>query len=108
MAVSIDLLDFYRALFERSCDAISAIAGALHTFYTRRGFVLLTKQVSCPTLMLHCLKRIFQGVPIKDAFRRGIGHAVQWYDSARVRMEKEVDSAVETASNAIEVRSTAL
>ena len=38
MAISIDLLDFYRALFERSCDAVNALAGALDNFYTRRGF----------------------------------------------------------------------
>ncbi|KAF8414764.1 hypothetical protein L210DRAFT_3433862 [Boletus edulis BED1] len=30
MAVSTNLLAFYRALFERSCDAIKALAGALH------------------------------------------------------------------------------
>ncbi|KAG6914320.1 hypothetical protein DXG01_001098 [Tephrocybe rancida] len=35
MAISIHLLDFYRALFERSCDAVNAMAGALNTFYTR-------------------------------------------------------------------------
>ncbi|KAH0826480.1 hypothetical protein J3R83DRAFT_5483, partial [Lanmaoa asiatica] len=38
MAVSIELLALYRALFERSCDAINALACALHTHYTRRGF----------------------------------------------------------------------
>ncbi|KAJ7433050.1 hypothetical protein B0H11DRAFT_1662669, partial [Mycena galericulata] len=35
--VSIDLLEVYRALFERSCDAITALAAALHTIYERRG-----------------------------------------------------------------------
>lgn len=35
MAVSIDLLAFYRALFERSCDAVNALASALHTHYVR-------------------------------------------------------------------------
>jgi len=34
MAVSVKLLAFYRALFERSCDAINALASALHTHYT--------------------------------------------------------------------------
>ncbi|KIJ58223.1 hypothetical protein HYDPIDRAFT_72010, partial [Hydnomerulius pinastri MD-312] len=38
MAVSIELLAFYRALFERSCDAINALAAALNSHYTRRGF----------------------------------------------------------------------
>ncbi|KAJ7105547.1 hypothetical protein C8R44DRAFT_834429 [Mycena epipterygia] len=36
--ISIDLLEIYRALFERSCDAITTLAAALHTIYDRRGF----------------------------------------------------------------------
>ncbi|KAG1878078.1 hypothetical protein DFJ58DRAFT_720825 [Suillus subalutaceus] len=40
MAVSIELLSFYRALFKRSCDAINALASALKTHYSRRGFVM--------------------------------------------------------------------
>jgi len=36
MAVSIELLDFYAALFERFCDAVKAMAAALNTFYTKR------------------------------------------------------------------------
>lgn len=48
MAVSINLLDFYDALFERSCDAVNAMASALNTYYTRRGFVLLNAQVGLP------------------------------------------------------------
>jgi hypothetical protein len=43
--VSIDLLDIYRALFERSCDAITALAAALRTIYDRRGFYVLSLQV---------------------------------------------------------------
>jgi hypothetical protein len=31
-----------------------------------------------------------------------MGHAVQWYDSLRVCVEREVDLAVEVASKAIE------
>jgi hypothetical protein len=46
MAVSIDLLAFYRALFERSCDAIYALASALKTHYARRGFHMTTADVS--------------------------------------------------------------
>jgi hypothetical protein len=33
IAVSIPLLDFYRALFEQSCDAVSALASTLNKFY---------------------------------------------------------------------------
>jgi hypothetical protein len=47
MAISTDLLDFFRALFERSCDAVNAMASALNTFYNRRGFRFLNKEVSC-------------------------------------------------------------
>ncbi|KAG2742874.1 hypothetical protein P692DRAFT_201724506, partial [Suillus brevipes Sb2] len=46
MAISIDLLAFYRALFERSCDAIHALASALKTHYSRRGFQMTHKDVS--------------------------------------------------------------
>lgn len=46
MAVSIHLLDFYQALFERSCDAVNAMASALNSFYNRRGFILLNQNVS--------------------------------------------------------------
>lgn len=35
MAISVDLLAFYRALFEHSCDAIHALASALKTHYAR-------------------------------------------------------------------------
>lgn len=46
MAVSTDLLAFYRALFERSCDAIHTLAAALKTHYARRGFQVTNKAVS--------------------------------------------------------------
>ncbi len=45
VAVSIDLLDFYFALFERSAAAITALAGALKTLYQRRGFSVLNDKV---------------------------------------------------------------
>ncbi|KIK99115.1 hypothetical protein PAXRUDRAFT_115666, partial [Paxillus rubicundulus Ve08.2h10] len=38
MAVSIELLAFYQALFEHSCDAINTLATALNSHYTQRGF----------------------------------------------------------------------
>ncbi|KNZ77098.1 hypothetical protein J132_06976, partial [Termitomyces sp. J132] len=44
MAISIHLLDFYCALFEKSCNAVNAMASALNLFYARRGFVVLNKQ----------------------------------------------------------------
>jgi hypothetical protein len=45
MAVSLELLSFYRALFERSCDAISALTSALKTYYSRRGFEMTDTKV---------------------------------------------------------------
>jgi hypothetical protein len=45
--VSIDLLEVYRALFERSRDAINALSSALHTIYDRRGFQIMSSEV-CP------------------------------------------------------------
>ena len=45
MAVSVELLAFYHALFERSCDAINALAATLHTHYTQRGFRVTNKEV---------------------------------------------------------------
>ena len=53
MAVSIDLLLFYRALFERSCDAINALASVLHTHYSRRGFRVVNKNVSTPHFLYY-------------------------------------------------------
>ena len=45
LAISIDLLDFYFAIFERSADAVTALAGALKTMYSRRGFSVLNAKV---------------------------------------------------------------
>lgn len=46
MAISIALLELFRALYERSCEAVNALANALNTFYHRRGFRLLADEVS--------------------------------------------------------------
>ncbi|KAJ7300649.1 hypothetical protein DFH08DRAFT_667805, partial [Mycena albidolilacea] len=43
--ISIDFLELYRTLFERSCDTITAIAAALHTVYDRRGFHVYSQNV---------------------------------------------------------------
>ena len=46
MAVSVELLSFFRAIFERSCDATHALAAALTTYYARRGFRVMDHKVS--------------------------------------------------------------
>jgi len=48
MAVSVDLLAFYRTLFEHSCDTINALASTLHTHYIQRGFRVTNKEVCNP------------------------------------------------------------
>ncbi|KAJ7881222.1 hypothetical protein B0H13DRAFT_2345209 [Mycena leptocephala] len=67
--LAIDLLDLYRALFERSCDAITALAAALHTLYDRRGFRVLSEQ------------------------------AVQWAANLRDRVERKVDAMLAQAES---------
>ncbi|KAN0078271.1 hypothetical protein V8E55_010328 [Tylopilus felleus] len=47
MAVSIDLLAFYHALFECSCNAINALFAALHNHYICRGFHIVNNKVCC-------------------------------------------------------------
>ncbi|KAG1779248.1 hypothetical protein EV702DRAFT_1214244 [Suillus placidus] len=79
MAVSMDLLSFYRALFERSCDAINALASALKNHYSRRGYQMTNAQ----------------GELIQDPFRRGLGYAVQWYDILQVEVECQVEMVIQ-------------
>ncbi|KAI0349327.1 hypothetical protein OH77DRAFT_1279159 [Trametes cingulata] len=67
------------AMFERSADAVSALAAAWRTFYQRRGFPLLNNQ----------------GEPVRDPFRRGMGNAIQWYDHLRHRHEAVVEEAID-------------
>ncbi|KAF8190215.1 hypothetical protein K438DRAFT_1592109 [Mycena galopus ATCC 62051] len=50
--ISIDLLEIYRALFERSCDAITALAAALKTIYECRGFRVPSHRVCNSTCLL--------------------------------------------------------
>ncbi|EGN91469.1 hypothetical protein SERLA73DRAFT_19120, partial [Serpula lacrymans var. lacrymans S7.3] len=45
MAISIDLLAFYWALFECLCDTINALAAALNTHYIHRGFRMTSTEV---------------------------------------------------------------
>jgi hypothetical protein len=45
LAISIDLLEFYCALFEQTCDAVTAIAATLSKLYSRRGFPVVNTKV---------------------------------------------------------------
>jgi CxC1 like cysteine cluster associated with KDZ transposases len=103
IAVSIDLLELYRALFERSCDAINALAAALHSFYTRRGFPIIDKNVSTSATLIYCVHQSdHKGEPIRDAFRRSLGTASQWYDCLRLRVEQQVEDAIVAASEQLQ------
>ncbi|KAG1864624.1 hypothetical protein C8R48DRAFT_601821 [Suillus tomentosus] len=85
MAISVDLLSFYRALFERSCDAINALASALKTHYSRRGFQVTDAR----------------GDLVQDPFRRGLGYAVQWYDVLQVEIEHQVDTVLQQSRDRV-------
>lgn len=93
-AISIDLLDIYRALFERSCDAITALAAALHTIYDRRGFRVMSTKVSKYELYPRQYTENFQKPDefAKDPFRDGLAHAVQWYSNLRVKIQRRLDN----------------
>jgi hypothetical protein len=46
VAISIAILDFHQALFERSCEAVNALVSALTSHYRRRGFPIRNANVS--------------------------------------------------------------
>ncbi|KAG1740564.1 hypothetical protein EDD22DRAFT_982220 [Suillus occidentalis] len=77
MAISINLLAFYQALFEHSCDAIHALASALKTHYAHRGF-----QMTCG-----------DGQIIQEPFRHNLGQAVQWFVILQVEVEHQTEVA---------------
>ncbi|KAG1846399.1 hypothetical protein DFJ58DRAFT_730530 [Suillus subalutaceus] len=81
MAISVELLSFYRALFEHSCGAINALASALKTHYSRRGFVMTD----------------IRGEIIQEPFRRGLGYTVQWYDMLQIQIKCKVKEALQNS-----------
>ena len=95
MAVSFILIQHYNALFERACDAVHAYSNAVNLVYGRRGFLHRNYQVRVLFLSATCLftNSPFQGEIVQDAFCRGLGHAIQWYDNLQVRIEQEIEAA---------------
>lgn len=69
VAVSVELLSFYRALFERSCDAVNALAHALNTHYSRRGFRFTNKDVKSIPLIVYPPLTFVQGSSVLEPFR---------------------------------------
>lgn len=45
LAISISFLEFYTALFERTGNAVTAVAAALSSFYESRGYPVVDKMV---------------------------------------------------------------
>jgi|SRR5271163_1373105 len=39
-----------------------------------------------------------QGNPVQDSFRRGLGYAIQWYDSLKILLENSVKEAIHVAA----------
>ncbi|KAJ7354694.1 hypothetical protein DFH08DRAFT_641620, partial [Mycena albidolilacea] len=72
--IAIDVLDFYCALFERSCDAITVLAAALHTVYEWWGFKVLSDQDEHAS----------------DPFCRLLIQTFQWATNLRDCVEKKV------------------
>ncbi|KAH0587890.1 hypothetical protein H2248_006642 [Termitomyces sp. 'cryptogamus'] len=84
MAVSIHLLEFYHALFEWSCNVVNAL---LSTFTTGgRSFILLSQKEQ----------------PVCDAFQRGLGQVIQWYDNLNVHIKQKVKAATISANQMIQ------
>ncbi|KAJ2931252.1 hypothetical protein H1R20_g5859, partial [Candolleomyces eurysporus] len=77
-AVSIELLDLFLALTQRSSDAVTALAAALNTSYKNRAFVALNST----------------GGRVKQPFRKGIGYALQWYQCLRVEVKRRKEAAI--------------
>ena len=55
MAISVELLSFFSAIFECLCDATHALATALSTYYMRRGFRVTDYTVSNDIIRLFIL-----------------------------------------------------
>ncbi|KAJ7828415.1 hypothetical protein B0H13DRAFT_1917104 [Mycena leptocephala] len=83
VGVSFDVLDIYRAMFEHSCDAIHALAAALHTIYDRRGFTVVSERNPLDRLV--------------DPFHRSLTQAVQWSSNLRDRIDRNVHAALDAA-----------
>ncbi|KAF5332294.1 hypothetical protein D9611_008142 [Ephemerocybe angulata] len=86
MAVEINLLALYRAQWEKACEAVNAISGALHSHYVRRGFPMINSK----------------GELVQDAFRRGVGNAMLWYDNLLMSVEEALNLALKIADDKIE------
>jgi hypothetical protein len=103
IAISIALLDLYQALFERSCDAVNALASALVTHYRRRGFPVLNSSVcTAPLSDVYNVLTVYQGGERADGLRKTAAAAVSWYDHLGRLVDEKVAKAVEDAGKHLE------
>ncbi|KAJ7578219.1 hypothetical protein C8J56DRAFT_1112185 [Mycena floridula] len=85
-AFSLTLLDLYRAMWERSCDAVNAFSSALQSHLEDRGFPFLTKTGSLKI----------------DPNRKALTAAIQWYECLRQRVTNQVKMALEECGHYLE------
>lgn len=107
LAISIDFLEFYYALFEHTGDAVTAITSALSKFYARRGFPVKNEQVCYQSFESLTPRRVLnvtlhQGDPIKDPFRRAFGSAIQWFDTVKIIIKSSIQKAIEAAHQQVD------
>ncbi|KAJ7818984.1 hypothetical protein B0H14DRAFT_2600955 [Mycena olivaceomarginata] len=89
--VSIDMLEIYRALFECSCDAITALASALHTIYEHRGFWVLGQKIPPQNI----------GQLATNPFHKLLGHAVLWYSNIKEHINLKLNAALAAVEHAL-------
>ncbi|KAK1225825.1 hypothetical protein PQX77_011236 [Marasmius sp. AFHP31] len=85
MAISIELLEFYRILCQQSSDAVTALANGLTMLYRRRGFRLVGAT----------------GEPLQDPIRRALGTSLQWYDTLVIEVERYVTKKVDNIKHTL-------
>ncbi|KAH6890083.1 hypothetical protein BKA70DRAFT_1120762 [Coprinopsis sp. MPI-PUGE-AT-0042] len=80
-AFGIEVLDFFKALFEHSSEAVQALAHALNTYYSRCGFYLYNGNDENTI----------------EPFRKGLGYAIQWYDMLLVEVDRQKEQTLQRA-----------
>lgn len=96
-AFSVELLDLLLAITERSSDAVTALAKALNNTYRARGFRAVDDKVSAQAFLKQCRTRVNQGIqgyPMKDPYRKTLGHAMRWYDCLHVELDRRKEAAI--------------
>ncbi|TEB16313.1 hypothetical protein FA13DRAFT_1650797, partial [Coprinellus micaceus] len=85
VAVDINLLSLYHAQWEKACEAVNAISGALGNHYARRGFPL----------------RNSKGELIRDGYRKSIAAAMLWHANLIQKVDAMVETSIGSARDAL-------